>query len=95
MRRRECLSLAFVAALAIQAAPVPASHAAEPPLDLAALQAMAPAPGPEVPFAAEKRAAAVRLAALGFGSRAGLARRAWEIAAMLDRHRRRLLRPRR
>ena len=39
-----------------------------------------------MPFAAEKRASAVRLAALGFGARAGLARRAWEIAAMLDRH---------
>ena len=86
MRRRECLSLAFVAALAIQPAPVPASHAAEPPPDLGSLQEFAPAPGPEVPFAAEKRGAAVRLAALGFGSRAGLARRGWEIAAMLDRH---------
>ena len=39
-----------------------------------------------MPFAAEKRASAVRLAALGFGARAGLARRTWEIAAMLDRH---------
>ena len=47
---------------------------------------MQPASGPAVPFAAEKRAEAVRLAALGLGSRAGLARRSWEIAAMLDRH---------
>ena len=90
MRRRDRLALALAAALSIQAAPVPASSAAEPPPDLASLQAFAPAPGPEVPFAAEQRGAAVRLAALGFGSRAGLARRAWEIAAMLDRHAARL-----
>jgi len=60
--------------------------ATEPPPGLASLQAFAPEPGPDVAFAAEKRASAVRLAALGFGARAGLARRAWEIAAMLDRH---------
>ena len=46
---------------------------------------MESASGPAVPFAAEKRAEAVRLAALGFGSRAGLARRGWEIGAILDR----------
>ena len=77
-----------VAALlaAVLAIPAAAVRAAEPPPDLAALQSLEPEAGPEVPFAAEKRAAAVRLAALGFGSRAGLARRTWEIAAMLDRH---------
>ena len=79
---------ALVLAVALAAAPlaplpVPAT---EPPPGLAALQAFAPEPGPDVPFAAEKRASAVRLAALGFGARAGLARRTWEIAAMLDRH---------
>ena len=67
------------------------TRAKEPPRGLASLQAFVPEPGPDVfgtsvPFAAEKRASAVRLAALGFGARAGLARRAWEIAAMLDRH---------
>ena len=68
--------------------PVPATdtRAGEPPPGLAAVQAFAPEPGPEVSYAVEKRAAAVRLAALGFGARAGLARRAWEIVAMLDRH---------
>ena len=84
MRSRLALMAGLAAAIA--ATPV----AAEPPPDLAALQALEPAAGPEVPFAAEKRAAAVRLAALGFGSRAGLARRGWEIGAMLDRHGKRL-----
>ena len=34
----------------------------------------------------EMRSSAMRAAALTFGSRAGLARRGWEIAAMLERH---------
>ena len=34
----------------------------------------------------EMRGSAMRAAALTFGSRAGLARRGWEIAAMLERH---------
>ncbi len=34
----------------------------------------------------EARRPAMRSAALGFGARAGLARRSWEIAAMLERH---------
>ncbi len=80
----------LVAAALLLAAPVPAAPAAkpaaEPPPDLASLQEFVPEAGPGIPFAAEKRASAVRLAALGFGARAGLARRAWEIAAMLDRH---------
>ena len=37
-------------------------------------------------FAGEARLSAMRAAALAFGSRAGLARRGWEIAAMLERH---------
>ena len=79
---------ALVLAVALAAAPLPAVHAAaaEPPPSLAALQEFVPEAGPEIAFAAEKRASAVRLAALGFGARAGLARRTWEIAAMLDRH---------
>ena len=40
----------------------------------------------EASFAEEKRASAMRAAALGYGARAGLARRGWEIARMLDRH---------
>ncbi len=79
------LRVLAVAALGIALAPLPVP-ATEPPPGLAAIQAFAPEPGPDVPFAAEKRASAVRLAALGFGARAGLARRTWEIAAMLDRH---------
>ena len=71
--------------IALWLAPLP-GPATEPPPGLASLQAFAPEPAPEVPFAAEKRASAVRLAALGFGARAGLARRAWEIGALLDRH---------
>ena len=41
--------------------------------------------GAGIAFAAEKRQAAMRLVALGFGSRSGLAWRTWEIAAMLER----------
>ena len=37
-------------------------------------------------FSGEMRSSAMRAAALAFGSRAGLARRSWEIAAMLERH---------
>ena len=79
------LRVLAAAALGIALMPLPVP-ATEPPPDLAALQTFAPESGPDVPFAAEKRASAVRLAALGFGARAGLARRAWEIGAMLDRH---------
>ena len=84
MRGPNFLAVAVLGiALWLPPLPVPAT---EPPPGLASLQAFAPAPGPDVPFAVEKRASAVRLAALGFAARAGLARRAWEIAAMLDRH---------
>ena len=79
------LRVLAITALGIALAPLPVP-ATEPPPGLAALQALAPEPGPDVPFAAEKRGSAVRLAALGFGARAGLARRTWEIAGMLDRH---------
>ena len=37
-------------------------------------------------FASEKRASAMRAAALSFGARAGLARRGWEISRMLEAH---------
>lgn len=90
--------LSLLLALSLAAAADPAECAAEAaaatmraPPDLASLQAFVPEAGPgisgtRVPFAAGKRASAVRLAALGFGARAGLAWRAWEIGAMLDRH---------
>ena len=79
---------AVLLAVSLAAATVVGAHAAatmEPPPGLASLQEFVPEVGPQIPFAAEKRASAVRLAALGFGSRAGLARRTWEIALMLDR----------
>ena len=41
-------------------------------------------------FAGEARLSAMRAAALASGARAGLARRGWEIAAMLERHAREL-----
>ena len=81
--RRALLALAVLTVFAVPAGP---AFGSEPPPDLAAVQAMRPAPGADVPFAEERRRAAVRLAALGYGARAGLARRAWEIAAMLERH---------
>jgi len=81
----------LAAALAVLSPPLPAvASAAKPPPDLVSVQTFAPEAGPEIPFAADKRASAVRLAALGFGARAGLARRAWEIGEMLDRHEARL-----
>ena len=83
---RGCVRFAVAVIAAGFAIPFPWGHAAEPPPDLAALQSLEPKAGPEVPFAEEKRADAVRLAALGFGSRAGLTRRTWEIAALLERH---------
>ena len=74
---------ALIALYFVLAAPV---RAAEPPPDLAALYELAPdGGGPSVKFAEEKRHGAMRLAALGFGARAGLARRSWEIGAMLER----------
>ena len=88
MRRAIVLAAVLAGAgLAVMAHPAQASDA---PPDLAAVQALAPTQGPDIPFAEDRRRAAVRLAALGFGSRAGLARRSWEIGALLDRHAARL-----
>ncbi|MDE0409552.1 MAG: type IV secretory system conjugative DNA transfer family protein [Alphaproteobacteria bacterium] len=61
----------------------------EPPPDLeAVLKAEPPdeAVDDEGGLSTEMRSSAMRAAALAFGSRAGLARRGWEIAAMLERH---------
>ena len=80
---------AVLLALSLGIVLAPDAHAGAP-MDLPSLQAFVAEAGPDIPFAAEKRASAVRLAALGFGARAGLARRTWEIAAMLDRHAARL-----
>ena len=57
-----------------------------PPPTLEDLLALEPARETGTAFAEEKRRAAMRQAALGFGAQAGLARRGWEIAAMLERH---------
>ena len=73
---------AVVVLLLLMAVPV---RAADPPPDLQALYEFGPAPGAAIPFAEEKRHSAMRLAALGFGARAGLARRSWEIGVMLER----------
>ena len=87
MPRRTVLAAAVAATLAAACPSGPAlAAAAKPPPDLATLQAFAPEAGPDIPFAEDRRAQAVRLAALGFGSRAGLVRRSWEIGAMLERH---------
>lgn len=58
---------------------------AEPPPDLAETLAAAPSRRIEASFADERRASAMRSAALGYGARAGLARRGWEIDRMLGR----------
>ncbi len=73
---------AVVFLLLLIAGPV---RAAAPPPGLEALYELAPAPGAAIPFAEEKRHSAMRLTALGFGARAGLARRSWEIGVMLER----------
>ena len=65
----------------------------EPPPTLATLMHVEPAneAGPDDGgFSGEARRPAMRSAALAFGARAGLARRGWEIAAMLERHGREL-----
>ena len=56
-----------------------------PPPDLETLSRMPAPDAAAVPFAEEKRRSAMRLAALGFGARGGLARRTWEINGMLER----------
>ena len=58
----------------------------EAPPVLEDLLALRPASGAEAAFAGGKRRAAMRAAALAFGSQAGLARRGWEIAGLLERH---------
>ena len=73
---------AVVVLLLLMAVPV---RAADPPPDLKALYEFGPAPGAAIPFAEEKRHSAMRLTALGFGARAALARRSWEIGVMLER----------
>ena len=65
----------------------------EPPLALEALLEAEPpveAARDDGGLSGEMRSSATRSAALAFGARAGLARRGWEIAAMLERHGREL-----
>lgn len=61
------------------------ARAADPPPSLEALHDARPARELAAEFAEEKRRGAMRAAALSFGSRAGLARRTWEIGRMLER----------
>ena len=58
---------------------------ATPPPSLQVLVEAEPSRRIAVSFAEEKREGAMRAAALGYGARAGLARRGWEIARMLER----------
>ena len=85
-----CVSVIPMLVLASTVFATPAAGAADPPPDLKAIQELARAAPADTPFAEEKRHAAMRLAALGFGARAGLARRGWEIDGLLDRHAARL-----
>lgn len=84
--RRWVEAVALAAALLFCAALVAGALGDEgPPPDLETL-ARLPAPdAAAVPFAEEKRRSAMRLAALGYGARGGLARRTWEINGMLER----------
>ena len=60
--------------------------AAEAPPVLEALYALEPAAGVDAPaFGVEKRRAAMRLAAIGFGARSGLSRRGYELSLMVER----------
>ena len=65
---------------------LPTSAAAGEPPTLSQIVDAPPSRQVDAEFAAEKRAVAMRSSALGFGARAGLARRGWEIGRMLDRH---------
>ena len=82
----------FLAALALLtafAAPaVPGAHAGTlPPQPLDALLALERPPAPEaLPIEGSRRLRALRLAARSWGAQAGLARRGWEIGALLERH---------
>ncbi len=58
----------------------------EAPPGLEEVRDAAPSRQLEVSFSEEKRASAMRFAAIGYGARAGLARRGWEINRMLKRH---------
>ena len=82
MRR---LARTRVAAFAV-AFLLPTNEGAAAPPSLSEIVETGPSRELEADFAAEKRAGAMRAAALSFGARAGLARRGWEITRMLDRH---------
>ena len=60
--------------------------AGEVPPGLDAVRDAPPSRQLDIPFAGAKRRSAMRSAAIGYGARAGLARRGWEIARMLERH---------
>ena len=97
MRTRPCPSavpvwLAGLIVLFLLSAPVLAAErgrggeAPEAPPSLEMLYDLEPPSGDARPaFAVEKRRSAMRLAAVGFGARGGLAWRTWEIAGLLER----------
>lgn len=76
----------FLLALAVLAPASPGALAAKPPPALEAVMAAGPSRELSVSFAEEKRASAMRAAAVSYGARAGLAHRGWEIGRMLERH---------
>ncbi len=77
--------LAVPALLAALAAAPAAARDAPPSLD-ALLERPPPPAAAASAFAGERRRAAMRTAAVAWGSRAGLARRGWEIAGITERH---------
>lgn len=82
--RRKALVLGLAAASAFLFPTTALSEKAPP--DLREVRDAAPSRQLDVSFAKEKRLSAMRSAAIGYGARAGLARRGWEINRMLERH---------
>ena len=92
MRWRWAAGLALAGLVGAVAWPSHAWAAVEPPT-LAELYEVRPgSDAGTVSFAEEKRGEAMRLAAVAFGAQAGLARRSWEIARMLEGFERQLTR---
>ena len=87
MPRRVFLICVFSAFLGLEAG---IAFAGEAPPTLNELFAAEPSRELSATFAEDKRRTAMRIVALGFGARAGLARRGWEIAELLKRHAARL-----
>ena len=78
------LALAFLLSALAGLPAASGAVAAEPPPGLAAVIGAGPSRELSVSFADEKRASAMRAAAVSYGARAGLAHRGWEIGRMLE-----------